>query len=183
MLNAGEVGASFVIIDNASPVLKRLMEQLQALQTRFDALQTKMKEFAFPPGLLGEITKLDDALLSVGESAAKGAEGAATAFAGIDTSIATTMTAVARLKREMAGLGGSRTIGPGGISLPHTGSGTGRGGMHGGHFGSPGVPLPGGGHYSMPGGPVMAGAAALGYGMYLEGEFEDQASRMISPDK
>ena len=40
-------------------------------------------------------------------------------------------------------------------------------------------PRPGGSGFSVPGGPLMAAGAAVGYGAWLESEFEDQAARMI----
>jgi hypothetical protein len=135
MISAGEVGAIFEIQNNASATLLALMEQFEALQTKVDAAQEAMRSIAFPSGLLGEVTALDDKLMSIGESANKGAEAARAGFASIDESVGATATAVARLKREMAGLGagmgGSHAIGPGGQAIPHAGGGGGRGGMFG----------------------------------------------------
>jgi hypothetical protein len=138
MISAGEVGAIFEIQNNASATLLALMEQFEALQTKVDAAQEAMRAIAFPSGLLGEVTALDDKLMSIGESADKGAEAARAGFASIDESIDATATAVSRLKREMAGLGagvgagGSHVIGPAGEVLPREQGGRGRSGMHGG---------------------------------------------------
>src|ERR1700691_3190548 len=138
MISAGEVGAVFEIQNNASATLLALMAQFEELQTKVDAAQEAMREIAFPSGLLGEVTSLDDKLMSIGESANKGAEAARAGFASIDASIDATATAVSRLKREMAGLGagvgagGSHVIGPAGEVLPREQGGRGRGGMHGG---------------------------------------------------
>jgi hypothetical protein len=112
MIEAGAVGATFEIKNLASATLRELLTQFEALSTKVEAAQDAMRSLTFPSELTASMSRLDEAFLSIGESAAKGADAAKSSLAGIDESIAATTTAVARLKREMrelgSGGGGSR---------------------------------------------------------------------------
>jgi hypothetical protein len=107
MIEAGAVGATFEIKNLASATLRALIAQFEALQTKVDAAQETMRTLAFPAELAASMSRLDDAFISIGESAAKGADAAKSSSASIDESVAATTTAVARLKTEMRNLGNS----------------------------------------------------------------------------
>jgi hypothetical protein len=51
MISAGAVGATFDIENLASPKLKALMSEFQALQTQIDKTQEAMRALAVPPGM------------------------------------------------------------------------------------------------------------------------------------
>jgi hypothetical protein len=177
MISSLEVGAILRVIDEASPALQRISGSAERLNGIIKQLKESLGTIKLPPGLARSLAKMNDNLVAIVGSADKGATGAVSAFGNIDKSILATQERVAALKREMSTVGGigsvgSRTIGPGGQALPHGGGG-GRGGWaHVGRMGvgPEGVRAP---HMSLPSGPVMAGAAALGYGAWLEAEMDD----------
>jgi hypothetical protein len=142
MLSAGEVGAVFVIKDEASAVLKRLMDQFNALEAKIDQVKIAFKELTFPTGLNRSIGNMEKALAGVGTQAERTAALTKEGFAAVDTSVARTAEGVAALKAEMIGLGragrdirasaaggGGGTVGPNGLPAPRGGGG------HGGRAG------------------------------------------------
>jgi hypothetical protein len=198
MIEAGEVGAVFTVVDRASTVLKGIATQLRELDvaigkskeglsaiasTRFTSLNDRLA------GVIGSIKGVgDQAAIVAGKMASEfgragtSIEGAATKLtASLDATLAKISEATAA---STAALGQARMGAAG--AIPLMGGGGGRGGAlrgrgHGGgaHWGRVGTHLPGGSHFSVPGNPVLAAAAAAGYGIYLESEFEDQAARMF----
>src|ERR1700761_9370889 len=100
MITAGEVGAVFKIVDEASPVLKKLMDQFTALQGVIDRTALAMKEIKFPAGLNKSLGTLDAKLKSITDSAAATAGAVGSSFEKMDASIATTAEAIAKLKTE-----------------------------------------------------------------------------------
>ncbi len=225
MIEAGEVGAVFTIIDRASPVLKAIATQLGELDAALTRSKERMTALASTQfgGLVTRIGEINAQMNRTGNIAARTANemvagfGRATAgleeaslklstsltstFAKVDESMAGMVTAMRSAKAEIAGISSElraieRLPGPsiGGIGGGSGGSSGGGGGSSGGggrrnirgghgadgvHFGRMSTELPGGSHVSLPGGPMMAAAAAAGYGIYLESEFEDQAARMF----
>lgn len=154
MISAGEVGAVFVVKDEASVVLRAIAAQMNALQGTIDKTAETFKLLKFPPGLAGQIGKLDKLMTDlmgtagkldksmegIGVAADAGATAAAAGFGRIDVAIGTTMSRVATLKKEMdsIGRGMGNGGGGGGGSGGHGGSGR-RPGSHGGssmHFGA-----------------------------------------------
>lgn len=184
MISAGEVGAIFTIKDEASVVLKRLIDQFNLLEAKLDKVKESLATLKMPGGLNRSIGNMERGLKGVAEQAERTAMLTKNGFRAIDESVAITAERVAALKAEMAGLGraggglGRGGIGGGGGSGPHPGQG--RGGMF--HARSSGVSLPGGTHVTPnPGGDgfwgvVAVGAAALGIKAIVEagGEFETQ---------
>ena len=190
MISEGEIGAIFSIVDEASPVLRALAEQFNALQGSIDKLKLAFKEIKLPPGVVKSITnmsaamdkatvaagKLEGSFGDIGAAAESGSTKTSASFGKIDESIATTQGKLAALKAELrttgsvGGFGGGAPPGIRERALGHGG---------GGHFNNQHIPTPGGSGFSVPGGPLMAAGAAVGYGAFLESEFEDQAARMI----
>ncbi len=180
---AGSVGAVFEIENRASAQLKALMRDFDALQASIDKVQDAMRTLAFPPGLNKNLGILATRMTEVANaSTAAGAAGdeAAAAFVKIDGSANTAAASLSRVAAEMKGISAeAKAVNGSALAV----SGGGRGGMFhrggGAHISGPGVALPGGSHLRLPGGPLMVAGAAVGYGAYLEGEFEDQTARMI----
>ena len=190
MISEGEVGAVFTIVDEASPIIRTIAEQFNKLQAQIDKLKLSFKEIRLPPSVeksiatmtaamdaaVGSAGKLEASMGDIGAAAESGSTKAAASFGKIDDSIATTQGKLAALKAELRATGGVGGIGGGGAP-PIRARALGHGG--GGHFNNQHIPTPGGSGFSVPGGPLMAAGAAVGYGAFLESEFEDQAARMI----
>ena len=104
MIEAGAVGAVFIIKDLASPVLKALMDQFNSLQLSIDKTKLALAEMKFPPGLNRSINDMDKAILGVATSAETMGVKASAGFAKIDESVAVTQGRVAALKAEMMSL-------------------------------------------------------------------------------
>ena len=115
MISAGEVGAVFIIADEASPVLKLLMDQMNALQGVIEKTQLALKELKFPPGLNRSIGNMDRALTAAGTSADAMAGKVASGFAKIDGSVNVTQAKIAALKAEMRTLGTGVGVGVGAV--------------------------------------------------------------------
>src|SRR6185437_11209888 len=168
MIEAGEVGAVFTVVDKASAVLKAIADQLKVLQERIDAIQARFDGLGAGLG-----ASFDKAALAISSGMGKAADNAIAELGRIDAAAAATAANVGRIGRGAALLGGPGVGGGGG------GGGGGRGGVfargtHGGpHFGRVGNSFPGGPHVSMPGGPIMAAGAAAGYGTYLAAQMDD----------
>lgn len=126
MITAGEVGAVFKIVDEASPVLKALAEQFTKLQTTIERTKTMLKELRFPPGINKGLGTMAEKLAALDRVANTAAGGVDKAFASMDASIATTIGEVKKLQAEMRGLG--RTASAGGGVLGGAASGGGAGG-------------------------------------------------------
>src|SRR6185312_10764105 len=161
MIEAGEVGAVFTVVDRASAALKAIADQLKVLQERIDAIQARVDGLGAGLG-----ASFDKAALAISSGMGKAADNAIAELGRIDAAAAATAANVGRIDRGAALLGGpGRTpTGPGGF---------GGGGGGGPHFGSVGTSLPGGSRVSLPGGPLMAAGAAAGYGTYLAAQMDD----------
>src|SRR6185437_3033442 len=126
MIEAGEVGAVFTVVDKASAVLKAIADQLKALQARIDAIQARFDGLGAGLG-----ASFDKAALAISSGMGKAADNAIAELGRIDAAAAATAANVGRIGRGVALLGGP---GVGG------GGGGGRGGVfargtHGGpHF-------------------------------------------------
>ena len=98
MIEAGEVGAVFTIVDEASPVLRALMEQFNALQVTIDRTKLALKELVMPPGLTASVGRMTKAF-----NDAAGAVGRVKASLGeIDAASATAV-------RNIEGIGAAAT--------------------------------------------------------------------------
>src|ERR1700734_3664339 len=100
MIEAGTVGARFVIEDAASPVLKKLMDQFLALQGAIDKTRLALKELRLPPGLSTSVANLDTSFTTIGTSADSMSAKVATGFGEIDAAISTTQGKLAALRGE-----------------------------------------------------------------------------------
>lgn len=105
MISAGEVGAVFKIVNEASPVLKALMDEMNALQGVIDRTKLALKDLTFPPGLNRSIANMDRALQGVATQAENTAKVTQSGFEAIDRSVGRTAALVGDLKREMRGIG------------------------------------------------------------------------------
>ena len=157
MIEAGEVGAVFTIVDEASPILRALMEQFNALQATIDRTKLALKELVMPPGLtasVGRMTKsfneaagaLGKVKLSISEAgaAAEGTAGKVEAIGGaavtaaermgaaFNTSLDATQAKVAQVAEEIRAVGaipiGAVPVGRGVSSGAAVGAADGAGG-------------------------------------------------------
>ena len=153
MIEAGEIGAIFSIVDEASPVLRRLAAEFERLDGVMKQVKEAMATVKLPPGVTAALGRMNDQLIAISGSADKAAAGAAAAFGTIDKSVDTTMERVAALTAEMGKMGKVGAM-PAGVSAAVAAAGGGgvraRAGGHGGGggihvFGGPGMELPGGG--------------------------------------
>src|SRR5579883_2240492 len=121
MITAGEVGAVFKIVDEASPVLRRLSEQFtqfekkidrikRSLGTMFDSVKDSDAVFG---RLLGGIDKLGAASEKAGAKFAAAFDGAADKAT----------ERIAALRKEIEGIGRIRVNGPRGGSIRYGGAG------------------------------------------------------------
>jgi hypothetical protein len=124
MIEAGQVGARFTLVNEASPVIKKLMEDFTALQGTIDRFMSSLDAMRLPPGLGVGIGKLDESLGTVATSAETMSAKVAAGFGDMDSAISATQRKLAALRSEMRGvgnagseIGGSRTIGPNGQVL------------------------------------------------------------------
>ena len=136
MISAGEVGAVFAVKDEASPVLKALMDQFNALGATLDRTKLALAELKLPPGLNAAIGRMDKALAGAGNTADLMAGKVSGGLAKIDASVGVTQGRIAALKAEMGTLGaGVGRIAASGLpALPGGQSGIrsrGAGGEHG----------------------------------------------------
>ena len=185
MLESGEVGAIFRIVDDASPALKRIAELLEKLQGQIVRTQKSMKAMAFPPGLNRSLGIMETRMTQIAE-ASKGLDAATGAFAKIDATAASTSANLANISREMKTIAAeSRAVnGPAALrggapsSLRARGSG-GHGGGSGVHFGGGSVPLPGDQHARFSGTPALVAAGAVAWGTYEEAKVQDFVTKMF----
>ncbi|HYA07481.1 MAG TPA: hypothetical protein VEF90_16470 [Xanthobacteraceae bacterium] len=182
MISAGEVGALFKVVDEASPVLRRLMDQFNALQGVIDRTKAAMAELRFPTGLNKSISNMGRALKGVADQTKLTTETVGVGFKKIDESVSTTTKLVADLRKEMSGLASaSRGVGRIAPSIRNgdgarSSGGSGSGGVH---FSGASVPLPGDQHMRISGTPLLAGAGAVAYGAYEEAKIQDFVNRIF----
>jgi hypothetical protein len=161
MIISAEVGAIFKIIDQASPALRKILNQVRELNK---AVELARKN-------LGEITKGVGTGLSaaIGETKALSAEWKSVADNAAKARVAMTgASGAARFTPSTPPGGGNR-----GIFRPGA-----RGGGGGAHIGGPSVGIPGGGHVSFRGG-AAAALGLLGYGVYEAAQMEDAVFQLI----
>lgn len=179
MINAGEVGAVFRIVDEGSPVLRRLMEQFNALQGAIERTQAAMKALAMPPGLNRSLGTMEGRFRAVADASKVTGDVASASFAKIDSAMAATAANLGNVSREMKAIAAEARAINGPASL-RTGGGSRGGGSGGGvHFGGAAVPLPGDQHVRISGTPAIAAAGAIAYGAFEEGKIEDFANRIF----
>jgi hypothetical protein len=102
---AGEVGALVTIKDEASPVLKRLLDEFNSLDIALEKTKLALSELKFPPGLNRSLANMEKAITGVSTEATKLAGTVDGSFGRMDRSVDTTTAAVARLKAELASTG------------------------------------------------------------------------------
>jgi hypothetical protein len=183
---AGEVGAVFAIENRASATLKRLMDEFDALQVQIDKTQAAMRALAFPPGLNRSLGIMETRMTKIADASKAAGDETAAAFMKVDGAADTAAASIGRVTKELRGVAAeARAVNGSALALGAGGGGRGgfmhrgSGGGGGAHITGPGVALPGGSHLRLPGGPAMIAAGVVGYGALLEGQFEDQAARMI----
>jgi hypothetical protein len=196
MIEAGEVGAVFRIVDEASPVLREIAAQFERMEKVVQSAKASFDTLRLPPGLAASISKMEKSFSALAGSADKGAAGAMAALGKIDTSVGATQERVAALSRELAAVGArtkevSALAGRGAfVNTPagwvpigggHGGGAHGGGGGHHGNFRiGGGIPIeaPGGGkmHVSAGGPGFWTLLTGLAFGeatkKFLEGGFE-----------
>jgi hypothetical protein len=176
MIQAGEVGATFTIIDEAGPVLKRLMSQFMALQGIIERTQAAMKIMVMPPGMNRSLGIMSTRMTKIAEASKAAGDASAASFTKIDAAAATTSASLANVAREMRGIAAESRAVNGSASL---GALRARGSGGGVHFSGGAVPLPGDGHARFSGTPAVAAAAAVAWGTYQEAELQDFVTRMF----
>ncbi len=92
---AGEVGASFVVKDEASPVLRALMAQFMSLQSVIDKTQAAMLKLAVPPGMNCALGVTETRMTKIADVAKIASDEFVAAFAKVDASAATTAASLA----------------------------------------------------------------------------------------
>jgi GH24 family phage-related lysozyme (muramidase) len=169
-----EVGSVFTIVDRATPTLEKLSRQVTVFSDAIKKAQKNLAELGEMKftGLENSLKLLSEKLASLGGTTR---EATGSMNASIETSISSVNSLAAAWGRvEAAAAGAARAARASQVPLA---GGGGRGGRHGpGHFhvSAPNnVPIPGG-HLGYVGGGMlpMAGAAALGYGIYEEMQLE-----------
>lgn len=178
MIEAGEVGAVFRIVDEASPVLRRIMAEFERFEVVIKQVKASLDTFKLPPGVntaLGNMAKNFDKIALAADASAKGATAG---LAKIDAALIATEGRVAGLAASLraasAGMAQLRVGGSGGtLRARAAGVGGGTGGGHGGGGGvgvtAPGMHLPGGGsihaHQGSDGFWELIGGAAIAEGV------------------
>lgn len=180
MITAGEVGAVFKIVDEASPVLKKLAEQFNALQATIEKTKAMLDTIKLPPGLNRSLTNFERNLKGINDQVVRTADTVSIAFGKIDTSIGTTAAAVSALKRDMASIGRSA----GGAATAATAGGAERAAASRAERSALGVyaPLPGHLHYGAHDNATIGafvGAGAVAYGTYEEAKIQDFINRIF----
>jgi hypothetical protein len=180
MISAGEVGAVFKVVDEASPILKRLMDQFNALQVTIDRVKLSMKDFMFPPGLSRSLTNMEKALKGVATQTETTSGAVSSGFAKMDESVALTQANIARLGKEIRGLAAeSKALGFGaGVSVGGAPTSI-RSRSRDPHISSR-VPV-GDTPFHATGGslPAMAAGVGLAYGFYQNMKLEDAVPQLI----
>ena len=104
MISAGEVGAVFIVKDEASPVLKKLMEQFEALGKSIDSTKKLMQSFKLPAGLNASLKTMADNLTAIGAATDNAAARFDRNFNLMDESIIRTIDRMADLAYEIRGV-------------------------------------------------------------------------------
>jgi hypothetical protein len=152
MISSFEVGATFKILDQASPALVKILRQVRTLREELDRAKASMADIgkAGSLGLSSTIGEVD-ALSASWKSVTRSAEAARVAMGQASASV-----------RNGAALAVGGAGGGGGGGRARLGQRLGMGGG-GAHLGGPGLAV-GGGHMRL-GGPAIAAGAALGWGI------------------
>src|SRR6185437_7355149 len=90
MIEAGEVGAVFTVVDKASAVLKAIADQLKVLQERIDAIQARFDGLGAGLG-----ASFDKAALAISSGMGKAADTAIAELGRIDAGAAAEVEAAA----------------------------------------------------------------------------------------
>jgi hypothetical protein len=159
MLNSFVVGATFKILDEASPGLRKILESVRELNKAITATRDNLKGLGAAPGLGAAIAETDSlaaAWIRVGAEATAAAKLVASSAASSARSAAAAATSVPSVAAP--GMGGRHR--PGWL------------GGSGAHVTGPGVPIPGGSHLRLGGTPAMIGAGLAGWGLFEAGSME-----------
>jgi hypothetical protein len=168
-IEAGEIGAVFTVVDQASAVLRRIAEQLNVIQTKIDATKLKLNDFGAGTSLAKlteQLGLVDERIAGLGLTADKAALGISGAFDKAGASIAESMGVATK-----AAIADLDSIAAAGRLAGGAGAGVGEG--RGGLLRRLAGPLAG--LVS----PEMLGAGIVGYGIYSQAEIEDAASKML----
>ncbi|MGD0186792.1 MAG: hypothetical protein ABSC25_16280 [Roseiarcus sp.] len=176
MIEAGAVGARFTILDDASPVLKRLMDLFNSLQLSIDRTQAAMKLLVMPPGLNRSLGAMEKRFMAISGASKAAGDVASASFAKMDSAMAATAANLGNVSREMKAIAAESRALNGPRSLR-----TGAGPSHGGglNFAGAAVALPGGQRAHIGGTPALAAAGAIGYGAYEEANIEDFVNKIF----
>lgn len=137
MLDAGSVGALFSIKDEASPVIRNIIAELEAMQSAVDKAKLALAELKMPPGLTRSVGNAAKAMKSLGNEAARAGNEMTAGLGRADASFIATTEKAGILKKELAAAAReAREIRVGGVGgragmFGHGGGGSG-GGSHGG---------------------------------------------------
>ena len=104
MISAGEVGAVFIVKDEASPVLKKLMEQFEALGKSIESTKKLMQTFKLPAGLNASLKVMADNLAAIGAATDRASGQFGRNFDLMDASINRTTDRMAALAAEIRGV-------------------------------------------------------------------------------
>jgi len=138
MIEAGEVGAVFTVVDEASVILQRLARQFKELDALVLGTKKQLASFGNSAGLgklSGEIAAAGRELSTIGGAAELAAAKAGASFDKLDVAVNASIDRVAVLKNELRSLG--RIPGGGTAALP---GGSIRNGGRGGGGGRNGEP-------------------------------------------
>ncbi len=185
MISSLEVGSTFRILDEASPALAKIAGSLKELQGAIDKTKesfTALAKSSFAgltgriDALAGSLGKVEGSSAAIGGNLDKAMASAAGSIDAVGNSIGGLAAKIGALNAELAATGKAATSAEGeAAGAPSLLRRRGTGGGGHGPFGMPG-----------PGGlAVMAGAAAVGWGIDDEMKVEDQAAQAlyISQDK
>jgi hypothetical protein len=174
MITSFEVGAVFKIIDAGSPVLRKILAEVRALNKAIKEAQASIGAAGASAATLAPALAETGALAREWKAVSSAAQGARRSIASAGNASVAAAVKAAAVPRAIAGAVGGGRGGSGG----GRGGRGGRGGGDGIHVSSLGAPIPGGHAYVRGGGAALAGAGALGYGLYKSAQLEDQVFMM-----
>ena len=190
MISSLEVGARFIIQDDASPALKRIADELKVLQEGIERTKVAFTSLARTTfaGVTDRLQAVNAELKGMGDLGAGAADKMALSFdraaASMSMSLARVSEQMAAIKAEGASIGSTGILAGSAAAASsgrwrmfgRHGDGGGGGGVH---FGGAGVPLPADQHARMSGTPAVVAGAAVAYGTYEEAKIQDFVNRIF----
>lgn len=185
MITSYEVGAIFRIVDDASPVIRRVFSEVQNLDRLITTTRANLARLGQVPGLtklISQLAEVSGELRKISTQGATAARATATAFGPLNAELSAAVTAAQGLASALtASAAAARTIHVPGIAAPGAVAPGGRHRRPGQiHAPSLSAPVPGS-HVRLhsSSNAALLGAGMVAYGAYEEAQFEDAAFRAM----